>query len=313
MMRLSRLCAVFPLGFGLLISASALAVRPDEATPEALAQVQRAIDALAPILRSESRTIKSTDRGSLERAIRAYAPKRPWPVSEGTVSPLRKAEASKTEDACPAGMALVKNRFCVDQYEAALDERMPDGTFLAHSPFESPEDKKVYIARSVRGVVPQSYISAKQAGDACKEAGKRLCSPVEWRVACGGSQGYAYPYGPERKPKVCNDSGKAPMLALHADKMQKGFGREELNDPRLNQLEGTLAKTGAFEGCVTDTGLSDMMGNLHEWTNDPNGTFQGGYYLDTREHGEGCAYRTIAHNADYHDYSTGFRCCKEPE
>jgi hypothetical protein len=52
-----------------------------------------------------------------------------------------------------------------------------------------------------------------------------------------------------------------------------------------------------------------MVGNLHEWTSDPYGTFQGGYYLDTQINGEGCAYRTTAHDFDYHDYSTGFRCC----
>jgi formylglycine-generating enzyme required for sulfatase activity len=56
-----------------------------------------------------------------------------------------------------------------------------------------------------------------------------------------------------------------------------------------------------------------MVGNLHEWTADPNGTFQGGYWLDTSLHGDGCAYRTIAHPFDYRDYSIGFRCCADPQ
>ena len=43
-------------------------------------------------------------------------------------------------------------------------------------------------------------------------------------------------------------------------------------------------------------GVYDMVGNLHEWTNDPNGTFQGGYYLDTHKNGDGCSYRTVASN-----------------
>jgi formylglycine-generating enzyme required for sulfatase activity len=102
------------------------------------------------------------------------------------------------------------------------------------------------------------------------------------------------------------------MLALHADTLKRGWGAVELNDPRLNQLEGTVAKTGAFPGCVNDYGLYDMVGNLHEWTADTNGTFQGGFWLDTAQHGNGCAYRTIAHPYDYHDYSTGFRCCADP-
>ena len=101
------------------------------------------------------------------------------------------------------------------------------------------------------------------------------------------------------------------MLALHAATMKKGWGMTELNDPRAIQVENTLAKTGAYPACVNDYGLFDMVGNLHEWTDDPNGTFQGGYWLDTAQHGDGCAYRTIAHGFGYKDYSTGFRCCAD--
>jgi formylglycine-generating enzyme required for sulfatase activity len=54
-----------------------------------------------------------------------------------------------------------------------------------------------------------------------------------------------------------------------------------------------------------------MVGNLHEWTAAVNGTFRGGYYLDTKINGEGCDYKTTAHEPNYHDYSTGFRCCKD--
>ena len=56
----------------------------------------------------------------------------------------------------------------------------------------------------------------------------------------------------------------------------------------------------------------DMVGNLHEWTAAKTGTFRGGYYLDTHKNGDGCSYRTVAHEFTYHDYSTGFRCCASP-
>lgn len=89
----------------------------------------------------------------------------------------------------------------------------------------------------------------------------------------------------------------------------------QLNDPRLGQVEGALSKTGSHEECVNDYGAFDMVGNLHEWVKtDPSavhGTFAGGYYLDTTLNGDGCGYRTTAHAHDYHDYSTGFRCCAE--
>ncbi|HEY8080392.1 MAG TPA: hypothetical protein VIF62_39955, partial [Labilithrix sp.] len=91
----------------------------------------------------------------------------------------------------------------------------------------------------------------------------------------------------------------------------------KLNDPNLGQVEGALAKTGDHAQCVNDFGVFDMVGNLHEWVatdpQAPHGTFAGGYYLDTSQNGDGCNYRTVAHAHDYHDYSTGFRCCAEPQ
>ncbi|MFO0678384.1 MAG: hypothetical protein U0169_17740, partial [Polyangiaceae bacterium] len=92
---------------------------------------------------------------------------------------------------------------------------------------------------------------------------------------------------------------------------KRGWGLTEMNDPRLNRLDDTVAKTGTHPECVTNEGVFDMVGNLHEWTADTNGTFQGGFWLDTTQHGDGCAYRTIAHPFAYHDYSTGFRCCSD--
>ena len=215
--------------------------------------------------------------------------------------------------AAPPTWPSSRSRFCVDKYEGSLVEKLADGTTRPHSPYHSPApvDGTVYLARSVAGVVPQGYISAAQAQGACKASGKRLCQPVEWRAACGGTEGFAYPYGPTRAPGKCHDSGATPMLTFHASTMKRGWGLSELNDARNNQLEGSVAKTGASPECVNDVGAYDMVGNLHEWTADPNGTFQGGYWLDTSQHGDGCAYRTIAHAFDYHDYSTGFRCCAD--
>ena len=68
---------------------------------------------------------------------------------------------------------------------------------------------------------------------------------------------------------------------------------------------------GVLEKRKNSFGVFDMVGNVHEWVADPNGTFRGGYYLDTTLNGEGCNYRTDAHDATYHDYSTGFRCCAD--
>jgi formylglycine-generating enzyme required for sulfatase activity len=89
----------------------------------------------------------------------------------------------------------------------------------------------------------------------------------------------------------------------------------KLNDPRLGQVEGALSPTGSHPACVSADGALDMVGNLHEWVATdrslPHGTFAGGYFLDTHLNGDGCNYRTVAHAHDYHDYSTGFRCCAD--
>jgi len=284
------------------------AAPPESVPPECRAQVASALRAVAPAYANGTRKVTAASPGSLEHAIASYAPPRLHAVEEGALPPIRAGAR------CPADMVLVASRFCVDKYEGSLVERLADGTTRPHSPYQTPAAAEgvVYVARSAADVVPQGYISAKQAEAACRAANKRLCHPAEWRVACAGSQGYAFPYGPSRVADKCHDTGAAPMRTYHASTMSRGWGATELNDPRNNQLEGGLAKTGAYPGCVNDWGAYDMVGNLHEWTADPNGTFQGGYWLDTSQHGDGCAYRTIAHGFEYHDYSNGFRCCAEP-
>ncbi len=215
---------------------------------------------------------------------------------------------------CPVDMASVDNRYCVNRFEGSLIERDKNGVERDWPASEVPEER-VFIAVSRANVYPQSSISGAMAKVACENAGKRLCKPIEWRKACGGTHGYTWTYGPTRDPRSCNDQGKSPMLHFYPEvaKSWTLVGMDEMNDPRLNQWEGTLARTGSFESCVNDYGLADMVGNLHEWTSDPNGTFQGGYYLDVQINGDGCMYRTTAHEFTYHDYSTGFRCCKDAE
>jgi hypothetical protein len=289
------------------------AQNPDEAPPPCRAQVKTALERIAPAYAGKPRKIAAKAPGSIEAAIWGYAPPRFHDVAEGTLP------AVKARGKCPTEMALVAGRVCVDRWEGTIVLRdldangKPTGPETPHSPYLTPPTDKYAIAKSAAGVVPQAYISAKQAEGACRAAGKRLCQPVEWRTACGGSEGTAFPYGPTRVAGKCHDSGASPMLTYHSDTMKRGWGQTELNDSRNNQLEGTVAKTGAYADCLTDEGVYDMVGNLHEWTADTNGTFQGGYWLDTSQHGDGCAYRTIAHGYEYHDYSTGFRCCADPQ
>jgi formylglycine-generating enzyme required for sulfatase activity len=168
---------------------------------------------------------------------------------------------------------------------------------------------------SVPGAFPQGYISGVEAAQACANAGKRLCSRDEWRKACVGPRTLQFGYGDVREHGRCNDHGRSPMLIVlgtTSESPRDEWSPDRMNDARLNALPGSLARTGEHADCTNEYGVFDMVGNLHEWTSDPDGTFQGGYYLDTSINGDGCAYRTTAHDFGYHDYSTGFRCCADP-
>ncbi len=207
---------------------------------------------------------------------------------------------------CPDGMDRVED-FCVDRYEASL-VTYPDA--LPVSPYFNPGAALV-MAVSVAGAVPQGYIDQMQAWDACAAAGKRLCTDTEWLRACRGPTSTTYPYGDTLDLGACNDH-RDQHPAIEYFMTTEDWIWSELGHPCLNQLDDGLDVTGANADCVTTEGAFDMMGNLHEWTADPNGTFRGGFYVDTMFNGAGCEYATTAHDVSHWDYSTGFRCCADP-
>lgn len=211
---------------------------------------------------------------------------------------------------CPAGMVPIgQTTTCIDAWEAHLVEVLDDGGTRPWSPYFNPDGARVR-AVSAPGAVPQGYISGTQAAAACAEAGKRLCSRSEWETACRGPDDWTYPYGPDRRPGVCNDA-RSPHPAVEYFGTSDDWIWSQLGHPCINQLPDSLAETGAHPGCVSVDGAYDLMGNLHEWIDDPGGTFKGGYYVDTVINGDGCLYTTTAHNVSHWDYSTGFRCCAD--
>jgi formylglycine-generating enzyme len=222
--------------------------------------------------------------------------------------------AAATAKRCVQGMVLVSGQYCIDAYEASVEEKRA-GRWAHHSPYDSVHGLQVR-AVSKRHVVPQGYISRNEADGACAASRKRLCTDAEWLKACKGRQPTRYPYADDHRDGMCNDAGVSPLnhyySSVNGPPDESTYGWGPMNDPRLNQLAGTVARTAVFRHCTNGFHVFDMVGNLHEWVDDPAGTFRGGYYLDTRINGEGCDYHTVAHNADYHDYSTGFRCCADP-
>jgi formylglycine-generating enzyme required for sulfatase activity len=231
-------------------------------------------------------------------------------------------------------MALV-GRTCVDKWEAFLLEPGPTGELQPH-PFNERLVAGVrYVATAAAGHKPQGYISRVESQAACEAAGKRLCSRREWLAACRGPGGSRWPYGHTGEKGRCN-TGKLHLLTLEFPNPPGGIKYEEhFNSPLLNGKPGWLAPSGEYDRCAGDKGVFDMVGNLHEWVKDTvdadvvyamaeedfhrndqpwqtgNGMFLGGFYSTTTEHGPGCEFMTIAHEPTYHDYSTGFRCCRD--
>lgn len=292
---------------------------------------------------SAPETMTSTTTAPAESAASAHssapAPE-PSQSAAPTVVPATMAvapsgsAASAEPPPCPAEMVKV-GRVCVDLYEAHLVSLAEGGDEAIFPHYQRPEKGARYEARSSADVFPQAYISRVESAAACKSAGKRLCSRSEWIRACEGPRHYLYPYGHKAKAGSCN-SGKLHLLPqLFGDNARAWKYDETFNSPLLNQEPGYLAKAGAYAGCASAVGVLDLVGNLHEWVSDTvdeelvakldtekverrkqpwqpgNGIFMGGFFSTTNELGAGCYYTTIAHEPAYHDYSTGFRCCKD--
>jgi formylglycine-generating enzyme required for sulfatase activity len=224
--------------------------------------------------------------------------------------------------------------FYIDRYEAHLVSRGPRGELVRHPHQQRPEEGVAYEARSAAGVFPQAYIDRLESQAACARAGKRLCTRAEWERACRGSRGFTYPYGNLGEPGRCN-TNRPHLLSLRFGYDPRRWNYRNFNDPTLDQVPGFLARTGEHPGCVSEAGVHDLVGNLHEWVGDTvdralmsrlaaegvsrnyqpwargNGIFMGGFFSTREEHGPGCRFITVAHEPRYHDYSTGFRCCAD--
>jgi hypothetical protein len=245
-------------------------------------------------------------RADAQAALDGGAASAPIPVTVPTV----------VRPSCPAGGMALIGEFCIDKWEAYVVELDAQGEEHPHSPYETVDGLTVR-AKSAPGVVPQGYISQVQASQACARAGKRLCSAEEFHLACGGPNADDwYPYGgTTHQPGYCNE-GKGSMLPVYYGTNSATWTYADFNDPRLNQVDGGLARTGSYARCESLLGLYDCVGNLHEWGADPadangHGRFRGGFYGDAEVNGHGCLYVTSAHEPSYHDYSTGFRCCAD--
>jgi serine/threonine protein kinase len=132
-----------------------------------------------------------------------------------------------------------------------------------------------------KGAVPRAGVSFAAARGLCEQAGKRLCSEAEWEKACKGPGTLRWPYGATFDASACNTE-------------------DEKGDPRA------VAASGSFGRCRSGHGVSDLSGNVAEWTQD--GVLKGGSYASP-DYAVRCSARK---GPGARSAEVGFRCCASP-
>lgn len=185
-----------------------------------------------------------------------------------------------------------------------------------------------YEYPNVKGELPKTEMTWYQAKDACTSVGKRLCTTQESIFACEGEQMKAYPYGDgmTRDATACN-TDRDPIVPFifgwnkdHTKQIQVGLRPLAEVDQR--------AVSGAFPNCVSPFGVYDGVGNLDEWTTNPNNkagpsgepsttnvrlyfsVLHSGHYV--RGARNECRGITPGHGPTFSMYITGARCCSDP-
>ncbi|MCA9566608.1 MAG: thioredoxin domain-containing protein [Myxococcales bacterium] len=174
-----------------------------------------------------------------------------------------------------------------------------DGSTFEIDTFEATlEDGKAAVGKHT---IPGTRMSWFAAADACKAAGKRMCTEEEWVTACQGS------------PAVDDDTD-----GHFADDMVEGstYPYSDYHDPRRcwDGRDGDGFRpvyTGEMPGCVSAQGVYDLTGNVEEWVGETadKAVLLGGAFDTSKDHAR-CYRLNDTFGAGYANARTGFRCCR---
>jgi sulfatase modifying factor 1 len=263
----------------------------------------------APPLRPEARTEAFGRHHRHRRTTPRRAPPRPPPVAPLPIAPERAG-------VCPAGMVLVDGSFCPDarqrcelrdpeERDRCLRFRAPTVCrSRARRPLRYCIDRYEWPGRE--GAIPAVMVSWNDAARLCADVGRRLCTEDEWTLACEGPAMLPYPWGYARDETACN-----------IDREGLAFDRARMRSDDRSVADAEAARvsqsrpSGAFPRCVSPYGVSDMTGNVDEWTVSRAGhrfqsALKGGYWGRIRAR---CRPATRRHDERFRYYQIGFRCC----
>lgn len=169
-----------------------------------------------------------------------------------------------------------------DVLPRSADEEMPGVQVVLHGFYIDQ-----YPWPNEPGAIQTGNVTRDEAAARCDEAGKRLCSELEWERACKGPKSTAYEYGDAYRKDDC---GVASTVAL--------------------------TPTGSRVACRSAFEVFDMHGGAFEWTSSSWGRGSADPLLVSVRGGSGdpgdvfarCA-NAVARRADTRLPSIGFRCC----
>jgi hypothetical protein len=205
------------------------------------------------------------------------------------------------ELSCPDDMVPIRNRFCMDIWEASR----PDAT---ESQFGTDES----IATNRPSVMPwyTRRLDPAVARAACQAAGKRLCALDEWITSCRGQADTDYAYGDDFDPVICNSIDTYCVC----EEPSPCAGEDPCPFPHCYDVCGANLRpepTGSFPGCVNSWGIFDLNGNVWELADSDDGQlhFRGGAFncIDSE------ALHRCDHDGTWGPSAQGFRCCSDGE
>lgn len=234
-------------------------------------------------------------------------PEQPAPVSSEDAPA---ATQVLSEALCPSDMAWVGGATCAVAIRRCQKRRGEVCEVFETAPCRTGQRLRFCMDRheypNLPGMRPATLVTFVQARTACEAEGKRLCSEVEWALACEGTTGFGYPYGNELRETACNVGRDVPVLRP-----------DELWEPRnvSRAVARVDARTpaGSHSGCKSPFGVEDLTGNLEEWVaSDSEGfdrALRGGEYTQAAP-----TCRTVRQMRDpsFRSFNTGFRCCRDP-
>lgn len=237
-------------------------------------------------------------------------------VAPSASAPLPVASLESAQ-ACPEGMILVEGEHCPfvahkcrkerkdsDVCELYAAEVLCEGTIR---PTRFCIDELEYP--NLVSVKPVVLVSFQEAKRACEVEDKRLCTVDEWQFSCEGEAIFPLPSSIERSATACNVDRLDPPPVLGA-----------LRDPfevagEMVRIDGRVP-SGTLS-CVSSFGVRDLVGNVEEWADNPNGSANekpfrsavvGGAW------GRGAATcRTVDLETPetFTSHHRGFRCCSD--